>query len=89
MLVVTEVGLETTRANAYVNAITASKGWQFGEQKCTQMEVQHKNNECLENTIKVDKWKEVRVNRIIIDKYDGEMSLDKVDYQKYMQTPVQ
>ena len=84
LLVITEAGVETTKANAFINIVSASKGYQFSDTKCSQMLVTNKKNDSMENIMKVDKWIEERNNGVINDVYSGKVRTGNVLRQKYM-----
>ena len=41
-------------------------------------------NDSLLNNVKVDKWDELREDGKLLDTYEGQVALDRVDTQKYM-----
>ena len=84
LMFIAEVGVDTVKANAFINVIGSSKGFQFSGGKCSQMMVKNSQNDSLENVIKIDKWSEDRENNMLKDVYVGKVRVEKVTKQKYM-----
>ena len=89
LLMITKVGVQTTKANAFVNTMTAIKGWQFGEPKCSNMMVKNEANDCLSNVIKLDRRKEERKYSKLVERQEDKMVLKEVDKQKYIGVYIQ
>ena len=89
LLLLSEVGRETTRANSFINASSASKGLQFSSKKCSSFQVINNKSDCLTNVIKVDNWVEERSGDSIVDTYMGKTKFKDVESFKYMGSYVQ
>ena len=89
LLLLSEVGRETTRANSFINASSASKGLQFLSKKCSSFQVINNKSDCFTNVIKVYNWVEERSGDSIVDTYMGKTKFKDVESFKYMGSYVQ
>ena len=88
LLSLSKCGLESVRTNAFINAKSNMKRFQFGESKCHKIHVGKKNTNC--PSLWIDKWKVKPVDKVNIDVpsiedvYDGVHNIDDEDNQRYL-----
>ena len=72
--------------NALINVKTAEKGLQFGSSKCKSMLIGKNVEHVLNSNLTVDTWKVTHdeVTEKIVETYEGQISVDKTDEQKYL-----
>ena len=87
---ITEAGHKAQQMNVILNVKSAEKCLQFGVSKCKSMLIGGKANNLINSDLKVDCWKEEYVESIetgetqLIDKYLGEVSIEKTTEHKYL-----
>ena len=83
---VTEAGFRAQQMNALTDVKTAEKGLQFGSSKCKSMLIGKNVEHVLNSNLTVDNWKIAHdeVTEEIVETYEGQISIDKTDEQKYL-----
>ena len=85
---ITNCGVETVKANGYINAKTNLKKLQFGPEKCHKIHVGKKKPYCPE--LSIDSWKLKLKNGVktkneeISDIFDGEAEMEESHEEKYL-----
>ena len=85
---ITNCGVETVKANGYINAKTNLKKLQFGPEKCHKIHVGKKKLYCPE--LSIDNWKLELKNGVetkneeISDIFDGDVEMEESHEEKYL-----
>ena len=84
---ITEAGLDAQKMNAFMNAKTAERTLQFGQNKCKSMLVGKNTDTVINNELLVDTW-EVKHSDTgeeeIIEEYKGPSPIGKAEEYKYL-----